>query len=95
MQTAAFISDCVSCNLIRARPVRLFLVTAYRRGKEINMNVKTAENHFVNCNFTIAPAVSILLGVVTLSKFLGIPFLDPHERDRRDHVRTARCNLDR
>lgn len=51
-----------------------FLVTAYRRGKEINMNVKKLRKTILSTAiFTIAPAVSILLGVVTLSKFLGIP----------------------
>ncbi|UWP59254.1 DUF5058 family protein [Ruminococcus gauvreauii] len=51
-----------------------FLVTAYRRGKEINMDVKKLRKTILSTAiFTIAPAVSILLGVVTLSKFLGIP----------------------
>ena len=51
-----------------------FLATAYRRGKEINMDVKKLRKTILSTAiFTIAPAVSILLGVVTLSKFLGIP----------------------
>lgn len=51
-----------------------FLVRACRRGRELGISAaqlkKTVKATAV---FTIAPAVSILLGVVTLSKFLGIP----------------------
>ena len=51
-----------------------FLVRAYRRGKELGMDAKKLKKTIVSTSvFTIAPAVSILLGVVTLSKFLGIP----------------------
>ena len=51
-----------------------FLVRAYRRGKELGMDKKKLNKTIVSTAvFTIAPAVSILLGVVTLSKFLGIP----------------------
>lgn len=51
-----------------------FLVRAYRRGKELGMSVQTLRKTVVSTAvFTVAPAVSILLGVVTLSKFLGIP----------------------
>lgn len=51
-----------------------FLVRAYRRGKEMGMD-KAVLNKTIYSTaiFTIAPAVSILLGVITLSKFLGIP----------------------
>ena len=51
-----------------------FLVRAYKRGKELGMDKKKLNKTIVSTTvFTIAPAVSILLGVVTLSKFLGIP----------------------
>ncbi len=51
-----------------------FLIRAYRRGKELGIDVKKLRKTVVSTAvFTIAPAVSILLGVVTLSKFLGIP----------------------
>ena len=51
-----------------------FLIRAYRRGKELGMDAKKLNKTILSTSvFTIAPAVSILLGVVTLSKFLGIP----------------------
>ena len=51
-----------------------FLIRAYRRGKQIGMTTETLRKTVVSTAiFTVAPAVSILLGVVTLSKFLGIP----------------------
>lgn len=51
-----------------------FLIRAYRRGKAIGMDkAKLNKTIISTAVFTIAPAISILLGVVTLSKFLGIP----------------------
>ncbi len=51
-----------------------FLVRAYNRGKEIGIDVAKLKKTIVSTTvFTIAPAVSILIGVITLSKFLGIP----------------------
>ena len=51
-----------------------FLIRAYRRGKQIGMTTETLRKTVVSTAiFTVAPAISILLGVVTLSKFLGIP----------------------
>lgn len=51
-----------------------FLVRAYRRGKALGISSKKLRKTIVSTAvFTIAPAVSILLGIVTLSKFLGIP----------------------
>jgi uncharacterized membrane protein len=51
-----------------------FLIRAYRHGREIGMSQKTLRKTVLSSAvFTIAPAVSVLLGVVTLSKFLGIP----------------------
>lgn len=51
-----------------------FLLRSYKRGKEIGMDTSKLKKTIVSTAvFTIAPAVSILLGIVTLSKFLGIP----------------------
>jgi len=51
-----------------------FLVRAYRRGVAIGMGKKKLNKIIISTAiFTIAPAISILLGVFTLSKFLGIP----------------------
>lgn len=51
-----------------------FLVRTYRRGKQIGIKAEVLKKTIVSTAvFTIAPAISILLGVVTLSKFLGIP----------------------
>lgn len=51
-----------------------FLIRAYRRGVAIGMDKKVLNKTMLSTAiFTIAPAISILLGVITLSKFLGIP----------------------
>jgi len=51
-----------------------FLIRAYRRGSVIGMDIKQLRKTVISTAiFTLAPAVSILLGVVTLSKFLGLP----------------------
>lgn len=51
-----------------------FLIRAYKRGKEIGMDVKKLRKTITSSAvFTVAPAISILLGVLTLSKFLGLP----------------------
>lgn len=51
-----------------------FLIRSYRHGKKIGMDVKVLKKTIISTAiFTIAPAVSILIGVLTLSKFLGIP----------------------
>ena len=51
-----------------------FLVRAYRRGKTLGMDMKQIRKTIISTAvFTFAPAVSILLGVITLSKFLGLP----------------------
>lgn len=51
-----------------------FLIRALNEGKKMNMDnqilKKTIKSSIV---FTIAPAVAILLGVISLSKFLGLP----------------------
>lgn len=51
-----------------------FLVRAYKRAKVIGMDMKQINKTILSTSiFTIAPAVSILLGMITLSKFLGLP----------------------
>lgn len=51
-----------------------FLVRAYRRGKEMGItSAKLKKTIISTAVFTIAPAISILIGVITLAKFLGIP----------------------
>ena len=51
-----------------------FLVRAMRRGKELGISAAKLKKTVVSTAvFTIAPAISILIGIVTLSKFLGIP----------------------
>ena len=51
-----------------------FLIRAYRRARVLGMNMSQVKKTIVSTAiFTIAPAASILLGVVTLSKFLGLP----------------------
>ena len=51
-----------------------FLIKSIRRAKQINMNMKTIAKTIGSTTvFTLAPAFSILLGVVTLSGFLGLP----------------------
>ena len=51
-----------------------FLVRAYRRGKALNMDMNQIRKMMISTAvFTFAPAVSILLGVITLSKCLGLP----------------------
>ena len=50
-----------------------FLVRALRRAKEIGME-KTVIKKTISSSavFTIAPAIAILVGVITLSKSLGV-----------------------
>ncbi len=51
-----------------------FLIRSYRRAKELGMDMGQVKKTIISSAiFTIAPAVSILLGVITLSKFLGLP----------------------
>lgn len=51
-----------------------FLVRAYKRGVELGISKEKLKKTIVSTSvFTIAPAVSILIGIITLSKFLGIP----------------------
>ncbi|MBQ6797871.1 MAG: DUF5058 family protein [Oscillospiraceae bacterium] len=51
-----------------------FLLRAWKRGKELGIETaKLKKTVLSTAVFTIAPAISILIGIVTLSKFLGIP----------------------
>ena len=51
-----------------------FLVRAYRRALVIGMEKKKLNKIIISAAlFTIAPAISILVGVVVLSKSLGLP----------------------
>ena len=51
-----------------------FLVRAYRRALQIGMDKGRLKKTMVSAAlFTIAPAISILVGVVALSKSLGLP----------------------
>lgn len=51
-----------------------FLAKAWRRARQLGMGTKLLRRTALSSAiFTVAPAVSILLGVITLSKFLGLP----------------------
>ncbi len=51
-----------------------FLIKAWRRAKELGFSAAVLKKTAVSsATFTIAPAISILLGVITLSNFLGLP----------------------
>lgn len=51
-----------------------FLIRAYRRGVAIGMTKSSLRRTILSTAvFSIAPAIAILLGVITLAKFLGIP----------------------
>ena len=51
-----------------------FLVKAWKRGREIGMGKDKLKQIAVTAAiFTIAPAVAIVIGVITLSKDLGVP----------------------
>lgn len=51
-----------------------FLIKAWKRAKELGIESKVLKNISIgSALFTIAPAVSILLGLISLSRFLGLP----------------------
>ena len=51
-----------------------FLVKAYRRSKQLGMDRSKVKKTMVSAAvFTIAPAVAIVISVITLSKKLGLP----------------------
>ncbi len=52
-----------------------FLIKSMQRAKKVGISSATVRKTILSSSlFTIAPAVSILIGVITLSKFLGLPF---------------------
>ncbi len=52
----------------------IFLIIALKRADELGMDRKKIKRMMISTAvFTVAPAVSILLGMITLSKFLGLP----------------------
>lgn len=51
-----------------------FLVKSWRRAKTLGMQVAILRGTVISSAiFSIAPAIAILLGVITMSKFLGLP----------------------
>ena len=51
-----------------------FLVRAARRARQLGIQSAVIKKTILSTSlFTIAPAVAILLGVITLSKFMGLP----------------------
>lgn len=68
-----YILACVVILFVLMQSV-FFLVRAYRRGVEMGMSKESLKKTIISTAiFTVAPAISILIGIVTLSKFLGIP----------------------
>lgn len=52
-----------------------FLIKAARRARQLGITSATIRKTVASSAlFTVAPAVAILLGVITLSKFMGLPF---------------------
>lgn len=51
-----------------------FLVKAWRRARELKIEAKVLRGvAFGSAIFTIAPAIGVLLGLISLSRFLGLP----------------------
>ena len=51
-----------------------FLVRAARRARQLGIQSSVIKKTILSTSlFTVAPAVAILLGVITLSKFMGLP----------------------
>ena len=51
-----------------------FLIRAFKRGRELGISTAKLKKTIISTAvFTLAPALSILIGIITLSKFLGIP----------------------
>ncbi len=68
-----FVMVAVLIGVVLAQSI-YFLVRAYRRALEIGMEKSRLKKTITSAAlFTIAPAISILVGVVALSKSLGIP----------------------
>lgn len=68
-----FILGGIVIAIVLAQSV-FFLVKAWRRGREIGMASDRLKKIAVTAAlFTIAPAIAIVIGVMTLSKDLGVP----------------------
>ena len=53
----------------------IFMVKSYKAGLKIGMDKKTLRKIITSsATFTVLPSVSILLGVITIMKLLGVPF---------------------
>ena len=51
-----------------------FMVKAWRRARELKIEAKVLRGvAFGSAIFTIAPAIGVLLGLISLSRFLGLP----------------------
>ncbi|MCQ2554357.1 MAG: DUF5058 family protein [Clostridia bacterium] len=65
---AGFIVLCVFLQSV------YFLIMAYRRAKELNMDMTKVKGVIKGAAvFTVVPAISIVIAVITLSKDLGLP----------------------
>lgn len=52
----------------------VFLVKAWKRGRALGIDLSTLKKTVISSAvFTVAPAVAILLGIIALSKALGLP----------------------
>lgn len=61
------------CLFVLAQSL-FFLVRAWRRGKQLGMSAEKLRKAMISSVvLTLPPALAIIIGVVTLSKFLGIP----------------------
>lgn len=68
-----YIIACIVILFVLAQSI-FFLIRSILRAKAIKMNMKVVWKTIGSTAiFTVAPAFSVLLGVVTLSQFLGLP----------------------
>lgn len=52
-----------------------FMVKAIRRAKQLNISSETIRSTVLSSGlFSLVPAISILMGVISLSQFIGLPF---------------------
>jgi len=71
--TFLFITAGVIVLFVIAQSV-FFLIQAWRRARELGIEVQTLRRVArSSAVFTVAPAIAIILGVITLSRFLGLP----------------------
>lgn len=68
-----FIISGIIISFVIAQSV-FFLIKAWKRAKELGMETDTLKRIVKSSAFfTVAPAIAIILGIITLSKFLGLP----------------------